>query len=102
MKQQTSVGALMVANEVFSWACPGAGDYKTQCTPDSQVRSGYRKLPALYSPTARYKTAGDVQSHRKNRKFFKRVGTLSKATLWQALAATENIPEPYTTDTKGC
>ena len=54
----------------------------------------------MYTPTARYKTANDVQRHRKNRSFFKRVGALSKATLWQALAATENSPEPYSTDTK--
>ena len=32
MKQQTTVGGLMVANEVFSWACPGAGGFEIQCT----------------------------------------------------------------------
>ena len=49
MKQQTSVMALMIANEVFTWACTGAGDCETQCTPDSTARSGYRKLPVLHS-----------------------------------------------------
>ena len=102
MKQLTTVGALMVANEVFTWACPGAGDYEIQCTPDSKARSGHRKLPALHSPkSSTYKTAGDVQRHKKNRKFFKRVGAISKATLWQALSETGNSPEPFTTDNKG-
>ena len=58
MNQQTGVMALMIANEVFTWACPGAGDYETQCTPDSPARSGYRKLPVLHTPTSfTYKTA---------------------------------------------
>ena len=102
MNQQTDVMALMVADEVFTWACPGAGDFETQCTPDSPARSGYRKLPVLHTPTSDpYQTAEDVQRHKGNRKFFKRVGALSKATLWQALSHTGNSPDPFTSDTKG-
>ena len=66
MNQQTEVMAPMIAEEVFTWACPEAGDFETQCTPDSPARSGYRKLPILHTPTTdaerleTYKTATDV------------------------------------------
>ena len=107
MNQQTEVMAPMIAEEVFTWACPEAGDFETQCTPDSPARSGYRKLPILHTPTTAaarletYKTATDVQGHKGNRKFFKRVGAISKATLWQALSLTGNSPDPFLSDTKG-
>ena len=107
MNQQTEVMAPMIAEEVFTWACPEAGDFEIQCTPDSPARSGYRKLPILHTPTTdaerleTYKTATDVQGHKGNRKFFKRVGAISKATLWQALSLTGNSPDPFLSDTKG-
>ena len=53
------------------------------------------KLPALHSPSKKYATAGDVQRHKKNRPFFKKLGGLSKSTLWHALAETDNSPEPF-------
>ena len=66
------------------------------------LRLAAQTLPVLHSPkSSKYQTAGDVQRHRKNRKFFKRVSALSKATLWQALSETDNSPEPFTTDSKG-
>ena len=111
MNQQTEVMAPMIAEEVFTWACPEAGDFEIQCTPDSPARSGYRKLPILHTPTTdaerleTYKTATDVQGHKGNRKFFKRVGAISKATLWHALSLTGNSPDPLPgldVDTYGC
>ena len=95
MDQLTSVGARMLADDVFSWVCPGGGDFQIQCTPDSKTRSGYRKLPALYSGQPPYASEKDVQRNKDNRQFFKRMNAFSKATLWWALTETGNSSDPF-------